>query len=79
MAGPAETSFNALLHADSDSSFLDSDADVIAALSSYGVVFKKGKSPSFVETRLDLICGLLWLQVHAHDLSAALPGDACCV
>ena len=37
MAGPAETSFNALLHADSDFNLPDSDAEVVAALATYGV------------------------------------------
>ena len=37
MAGPAKTSFNALLHADSDFNLPDSDAEVVAALATYGV------------------------------------------
>ena len=37
MAGPADTSFNALLHADSDFNLPDSDAEVVAALATYGV------------------------------------------
>jgi hypothetical protein len=72
MAAPAETSFNSLLHADSDCHLPDSDADVIAALSSYGVAFKKGKGQAHVDARLDLLSGLLWLHVHAQDLSAAI-------
>jgi hypothetical protein len=40
MAGPAKTSFNALLHADSDFNLPDSDAEVVAALATYGVYFK---------------------------------------
>jgi hypothetical protein len=44
MAGPAETSFNALLHADSDFNLPDSDAEVVAALAAYGVNFNKTKS-----------------------------------
>jgi hypothetical protein len=62
IAGSAETSFNALLHADSDCNLPDSDADVISALSSYGANFKKGKSAAHAEARLDLLSGLLWLQ-----------------
>jgi hypothetical protein len=34
-AGPADTSFNALLHADSDFNIPDSDAEVVAALAAY--------------------------------------------
>lgn len=72
MAGPAETSFNALLHADSDFNLPDNDAEVSAALDSYGVHFKKGKSAKAVEERLDLLSGLLWLHVHAHDMAKAI-------
>ncbi len=38
----------------------------------YGAVFKKGKGAASVAARLDLLCGLMWLHVHASDLSAAL-------
>jgi hypothetical protein len=72
MAGSADTSFNALLHADSDCNLPDSDAEVVAALSAYGVTFKKGKSEKAVEERLSLLSGLLWLHVHANDMSAAI-------
>jgi hypothetical protein len=72
MAGPTETSFNALLHADSDCNLPDSDAEVVAALSAYGVTFKKGKSAKAVKKRLDLLSGLLWLHVHASDMSSAI-------
>ena len=72
MAGPAETSFNALLHADSDFNLPDSDAEVSAALEAYGVHFKKGKSAKAQEERLDLLSGLLWLHVHAQDMSTAI-------
>jgi hypothetical protein len=72
MAGPAETSFIALLHADSDFNLPDSDAEVVAALSAYGVAFKKGKTAKEVEDRLDLLSGLLWLHVHANDMSTAI-------
>ncbi len=58
MAGLAETSFNALLHADSDFNLPDSDAEVVAALATYGVNFKKTKSAKEVEKRLDLLPGL---------------------
>ncbi len=66
MAVSAETSFNALLHADSDFNLPDSEAEVSAALEAYGVQFKKGKSAKAVADRLDLLSGLLWLHVHAH-------------
>ncbi len=59
MAIPAETPFNSLLHADSDFNLPDNDADVIAALSAYGVNFKKTKSQKAVEERLDLLSGIL--------------------
>jgi hypothetical protein len=72
MAGSAETSFNALLHADSDFNLPDSEAEVSAALEAYGVQFKKGKSAKAVADRLDLLSGLLWLHVHAHDMSTAI-------
>jgi hypothetical protein len=72
MAGSAETSFNALLHADSDFNLPDSDAEVSAALEAYGVQFKKGRSAKAVAERLDLLSGLLWLHVHAHDMSTAI-------
>jgi hypothetical protein len=75
MAGPAETSFNSLLHADSDFNLPDSDAEVVAALSAYGATFKKGKSAKAVEAleeRLDLLTGLLWLHVHANNMSTAI-------
>ena len=41
MANPAETSFNALLHADADVALPDSDAEVIAAILAYGAIYKK--------------------------------------
>ena len=72
MAGSAETSFNALLHADSDFNLPDSDDEVSAALEAYGVHFKKGKSAKAKEERLDLLSGLLWLHGHAHDMSTAI-------
>ena len=72
MAAPAETSFNSLLHADSDCHLPDSDADVIAALTADGVAVGKGKKQANVDARLDLLSGLLWLHVHAHSLSSAL-------
>ncbi len=72
MASLAETSFNSLLHADSDFNLPDNDADVIAALSAYGATFKKTKSAKAVEERLDLLSGLLWLHVHAKDMSSAI-------
>jgi hypothetical protein len=72
MAAPAETSFNSLLHADSDCHLPDSYADVTTALSSYGVNFKKGKSQANIKAHLDLLSGLLWLHVHANDLSSAI-------
>jgi hypothetical protein len=72
MAGSAETSFNALLHADSDCNLPDSDADVVSALSAYGATFKKGKSEKAAEDRLHLLSGLLWLHVHANDITAAI-------
>ncbi len=40
MAAPAETSFNSLLHADSDCHLSDSDADVTAWLLFLGVISK---------------------------------------
>jgi hypothetical protein len=72
MASQAETSFNSLLHVDSDFNLPDNDADVTAALSAYGVTFKKTKSQKAVEERLDLLSGLLWLHVHANDMSSAI-------
>jgi hypothetical protein len=72
MAGSAETAFNALLHADSDCNLPDSDADVVSALSAYGATFKRGRGAKAVEDRLDLLSGLLWLHVHANDMSAAI-------
>ncbi len=72
MAGPAKTSFNALLHADSDFNLPDSDAEVIAALTDYGVHSKRGKSAKAAEERLDILSGLLWLHVHANDMSTAI-------
>jgi hypothetical protein len=60
------------LHADSDCHLPDSDADVVAALTSYGVNFRKGKSAVNIEARLDLLSGLMWLHVHANDLSSAI-------
>jgi hypothetical protein len=72
MAAPVETPFHALLHADSDCNLPDSDADVSSALTSYGAVFKKGKGAASAAARLDLLCGLMWLHVHAKYLSVAL-------
>ena len=60
MANPAETSFNALLHADADVALPDSDAEVIAAILAYGAIYKNGRGVAQVETRLDLLAGLLW-------------------
>ena len=72
MAGPAETSFNSLLHADSDFNLPDSYAVVDTALSAYCAIFKKGKTAKAVEERLDLLSRLLWLHVHANDMSSAI-------
>jgi hypothetical protein len=72
MAGQAETPFNSLLHADSDFNLPDNDPDVIAALMTYGVAFKKTKSAKLAEERLDLLSGLVWLHVHANDMSSAI-------
>ncbi len=65
MAGPAETPFNALPHADSDHALPDSDIEVIAAPPAYGVLFMS-------RARLDLLSGLLRLHTHAPDLTVAL-------
>jgi hypothetical protein len=63
MAGPAETSVNALLLADPDFNLPGSDAEVAAALAAYGVNFNMTKSAKAVEDRRDLLSGLLWLHV----------------
>jgi hypothetical protein len=72
MADSVETPFNALLHADSECNLPDSDDAVSTALASYGVAFKKGRSAAAVAARIDLLSGLMWLHVHANDLSAAI-------
>ena len=72
MAGPAETPFNALLHADSDHALPDFDVDV----SAYGVIVTKGGSLTNIEARLDLPSGLRWLHTHTHDLRVTLALSA---
>jgi hypothetical protein len=73
IAGPTETHFDALLHADSDHALPDSDDDFIAAFCAYGAILKKGESHASVELRLNLLSGLRWLHsIHAHDLALAL-------
>ncbi len=73
MAAVAETSFSALLSADSEHALPDSDADVVAMLndSEYGIVFAKNKPPAFQIARLDLLACLLWLHAHKDYLAAA--------
>ena len=67
MAVPAnETSFNTRLYADSERTLPDSDLEVLAALESYGVVFKKLKNPAAAAARLDLLASLLWAHCHIH-------------
>ena len=71
MGAPAETSFNALLSADSAVSLPDTDKDVAAMLIDYGATFVKRKNAA--ADRLDLLAGLLWLHAHKDDLAAAWP------
>ena len=73
MAVPAnETSFNTRLYADSERTLPDSDLEVLAALETYGVVFKKLKNPAAAAVRIDLLAGLLWAHCHINDLAPAL-------
>ena len=73
MAVPAnETSFSTRLYADSERTLPDSDAEVITALESYGVAFKKLRNPAAIAVRLDLLAGVLWAHCHIKDLSPAL-------
>ena len=71
MAAPAETSFNALLSADSAASLPDTDKDVAAMLTDYGATFVKRKAAA--ADRLDQLAGLLWPHAHKDDLAAAWP------
>jgi hypothetical protein len=71
MAAHPETSFSSLLRADSDQPLPDDDAGVIAALTSYGAVFKKTKAAA--PARLNLLAGLMWVHAHQADLHIAWP------
>ena len=71
MAAAAETSFNALLSADSAVALPDTDKDVVTMLVDYGATFVKRKNAA--ADRLDLLAGLLWLHAHKDDLAAAWP------
>ena len=72
MAAQAETPFLVLLNADSLADVPASDADVIAALASYGVKYSCSKTPPIrVAERLNLLAGLMWLHAHIDDLSVA--------
>ncbi len=52
----------------------DTDAEVIQALTGYGVEFSNAKSPNTLPaTRLNLLAGVLWLHAHKDDLAAAWP------
>jgi hypothetical protein len=55
MAALPETPFALLLRADSEHHLLDSDQDVIAALTTYGAAFSKAKKHA--ADRLDLLAG----------------------
>ncbi len=68
MAAHPETPFALLLRADSEQTLPDSDADVIAALTTYGAVFSKVKK--LAPERLDLLAGLMWVHLHQLDLHA---------
>jgi len=71
MAALPETPFALLLRADSEQTLPDSDADVIAALTTYGAVFSKVKK--LAPERLDLLAGLMWVHMHQLDLHAVWP------
>ena len=74
MAAPGEAPFSSLLHADSEQLLPVTDAEVIQALTSYGVEFSKAESPkTHPATRLNLLAGVLWLHAHKDDLAAAWP------
>ena len=67
-----ETSFNALLHADSEQVLPDDDAGVIAALNTCGVVFKGTRGAAKAENRIDLLAGIMWIHCHVGNNSTAL-------
>ena len=71
MAALPETPFALLLRADSEQTLPDSDADVIAALTTYGAVFSKVKK--LAPERLDLLAGLMWVHMHQLDSHAVWP------
>ncbi len=58
MANPVapETSFILLLRADSEHALPDSESEVVAALASYGAIFKRTKKEA--PARLELLAGL---------------------
>jgi hypothetical protein len=67
-----EISFNALLHADSEQVLPEDDAGVIAALHTYGVVFKGTRGAANADNRIDLLAGIMWIHCHIGDISTVL-------
>jgi hypothetical protein len=62
----SETSFILLLRAVSEHALSDTDADVMVALDTYGVAFKRIKKDA--PARLELLAGLMWVHAHQFDL-----------
>jgi hypothetical protein len=81
MAASVEISFNAaaLLHAVSvllDATLLDTDAEVIKALQSYGVRFSKAKLPaSKAVARLNLLACLIWIVASIVSVASISSGS----
>ena len=71
MAAVAETSFSALLSADSENPLPDPDKDVVAALNEYGVTFAKNKPVPFQIFPLE---PARWLAVAARAQGRSLAG-----